>query len=80
MEQMQVALRLHRLGTIHLASGRVEEALQALNTSCKSLTRNVGDANPLTGESRWAAQPLDVLSLHFGNRASSCSLGIAITP
>lgn len=53
----QVALRLHRLGTLHLAEGRTSQALQALEKSCKTLTHNVGDGNPLAGESRYAIIP-----------------------
>lgn len=50
--QSQVALRLHRLGTLKLARGESKEAVQLLTTSSRSLTTLAGEVNPLTGESR----------------------------
>ena len=47
---VQVALRLHRLGTLHLAAGRSGEAVRLLGQSCPSFIRNVGESNPLTGK------------------------------
>ena len=49
---MQVALRIHRLGTLTLAEGDHVQAVGLLTKSCKSLTANTGDFNPLVGESR----------------------------